>query len=37
MFKKHWKKILLSLCAMLWSGCSDDSSSDSKELTACDL
>ena len=37
MFKKHWKKILLSLCALFWSGCSDDSSSDSKDLIACEL
>jgi len=37
MFNKHWKKFLLSLCAMLWSGCSDDSSSDSKELIACEF
>ncbi|WP_173340904.1 hypothetical protein [uncultured Fibrobacter sp.] len=41
MFYKHWKKILLSLCAMLWSGCSDDSSSDNpstgNKLIACDL
>ena len=41
MFYKHWKKILLSLCAMLWSGCSDDSSSDSpsagNKLIACDF
>lgn len=34
---KHWKKFLLSLCALFWGGCGDDSSSDSKELVACDL
>ncbi|WP_407449731.1 hypothetical protein [Fibrobacter sp.] len=37
MFYKHWKKFLLSLCALFWGGCSDDSSSDSKDLIACDL
>ena len=34
MFYKHWKKIILSIAALFWSGCSDDtSSSDAK--TAC--
>ena len=37
MFNKHWKKILLSLCAFFWAGCGDDSSSDSKELIACEF
>ena len=34
MIRRHWKKILLSLCALFWSGCGDDSSSDSKERIA---
>lgn len=25
---KHWKKFILSFCAMFWSGCSDESSED---------
>ena len=37
MIRKHWKKIILSLCALFWGGCGDDSSSDSKELIACEL
>ena len=37
MFKKHWKKFLLSLCALFWSGCGDDSSSDSNERIACNF
>ena len=37
MIRKHWKKFLLSLCALFWGGCGDDSSSDSKELVACEL
>ena len=37
MIRRHWKKILLSLCALFWSGCGDDSSSDSKDLVACEL
>ena len=37
MIRKHWKKIILSLCALFWGGCGDDSSSDSKELVACEL
>ena len=41
MFYKHWKKFLLSLCALFWSGCSDDSSSTSpstsREPVACEL
>ena len=37
MFYKHWKKILLGLCTLFWGGCSDDSTSDSKELIACEL
>ena len=37
MIRRHWKKILLSLCALFWSGCGDDSSSNSKERIACDF
>ena len=37
MIRKHWKKILLSLCALFWSGCGDDSSSNSKEWIACNF
>ena len=37
MIRKHWKKILLSLCALFWSGCGDDSSSNSKEQIACNF
>ena len=37
MFYKHWKKIALAFTALFWGGCGDDSSSDSKELVACDL
>ena len=37
MFYKHWKKIALAFTALFWAGCGDDSSSDSKELVACDL
>ena len=37
MFYKHWKKIALAFTALFWTGCGDDSSSDSKELVACDL
>ena len=37
MIRKHWKKFLLGLCTLFWGGCSDDSSSDSKELVACEL
>lgn len=36
MLRNHWKKILLSLCALFWGGCGDDSSS-SEEKTACSL
>ncbi|WP_407442598.1 hypothetical protein [Fibrobacter sp.] len=36
--QKHWKKIVLSLCALFWSGCSDDSTSKpSNEPVACEL
>ena len=38
---KHWKKFLLGLSALFWSGCGDDSSSTkpamSKEPVACEL
>ena len=37
MFYKHWKKIALAFTALFWAGCGDDSSSNSKELVACDL
>ena len=41
MIRKHWKKFLLSLCALFWNGCSDDSSSNSTSIdkgpVACEL
>ena len=37
MFYKHWKIIALALTALIWDGCSDDSSSNSKEPIACEL
>lgn len=36
--QKHWKKIVLSLCALFWSGCGDDSSNEpNNEPVACSL
>ena len=34
MFYKHWKKIILSIAALFWSGCGDDPSS-SDVRTSC--
>lgn len=36
--QNHWKKIVLSLCALFWSGCGDDSSNEpNNEPVACSL
>lgn len=36
--QKHWKKFILALCALFWSGCGDDSSNEpNNEPVACTL